>query len=81
MTLPVTPCACVYVCCVCVCVGGGGGRGAAEKVKKRRLEGAIHLADHHIPKSALFGLLPQPRPRGAAQGRGGEQGFEGCWVK
>ena len=39
---------------------------AAEKVKKRRLEWLGHLArmsEERIPKSALFGWLPQPRPR------------------
>ena len=39
---------------------------AAVKVIKRRLELLGHLArmaDHRIPKSALFGWLPQVRPR------------------
>ena len=38
----------------------------AEKVRKRRLEWLGHVArmqDHRLPKSALFGWLPQPRPR------------------
>ena len=39
---------------------------AAEKTQRRRLEWLGHLArmpDHRIPKSTLFGWLPQPRPR------------------
>ena len=39
---------------------------AAVKVIKRRLEWLSHLAcmaDHRIPTSALFGWLPQVRPR------------------
>ena len=39
---------------------------AAEKVKRRRLEWLGHLArmpEHRLPKSALFGWMPQPRPR------------------
>ena len=39
---------------------------AAEKIKKRRLEWLGHLArmpNHRMPKSALFGWLPQARPR------------------
>ena len=39
---------------------------AGEKVKKRRLEWLGHVArmpDHRIPKTALFGWLPQARPR------------------
>ena len=38
----------------------------AEKTQRRRLEWLGHLArmpDHRIPKSTLFGWLPQPRPR------------------
>ena len=38
----------------------------AEKVRKRRLEWLGHVArmqDHRLPKSTLFGWLPQPRPR------------------
>ena len=36
-----------------------------EKIQKRRLEWLGHLArmqDHRLPKSVLFGWLPQPRP-------------------
>ena len=39
---------------------------AAEKIKKRRLEWLDHLArmpNHRTLKSALFGWLPQARPR------------------
>ena len=39
---------------------------ASDKIKKRRLERLGHLARmpaHRIPKMALFGWLPQPRPR------------------
>ena len=39
---------------------------ASEKVKKERLEWLGHLArnsDHRMPKSTLFGWLPQPRDR------------------
>ena len=38
----------------------------AEKVMKRRLEWLGHIArmpDHRLPKSKLFGWLPQPHPR------------------
>ena len=38
---------------------------ASEKVKKKMLEWLGHLVrmpDHRIPKSTLFGWLPQPRP-------------------
>ena len=38
----------------------------AEKIQRRRLEWLGHLAcmpDHRMPKSTLFGWLPQPRPR------------------
>ena len=44
----------------------GDEENAAEKVKKRRLEWLGHLAhmsEERIPKSALFGWLPQPHPR------------------
>ena len=39
---------------------------ASEKKMKRRLEWLGHTArmpDHRLPKSMLFGWLPQPRPR------------------
>ncbi|XP_062511553.1 uncharacterized protein LOC134187449 [Corticium candelabrum] len=39
---------------------------ASEKVKRKRLEWFEHLSrmpDHRIPKSTLFGWLPQPHPR------------------
>ena len=38
----------------------------AEKVRKRRLEWLGHVArmpNHRLPKTMLFGWLPQPRPR------------------
>jgi len=38
----------------------------ADKVRKRRLEWLGHVArmpDHRLPKSVLFGWLPQARPR------------------
>ena len=44
----------------------GDPESAAQKVARRRLEWLGHLArmpEHRIPKSALFGWLPQPRPR------------------
>ena len=37
-----------------------------EKIQRRRLEWLGHLArmpEHRVPKSVLFGWLPQPRPR------------------
>ena len=42
------------------------------KVAKRRLEWLGHVArmpDHRLPKRALFGWLPQPRPPGGPQRR------------
>ena len=48
----------------------------AEKVRKRRLEWLGHVArmpNHRLPKTMLFGWLPQPRPKcGQDKGRDGE---------
>ena len=46
--------------------GWGDTETAAEKTQRRRLEWLGHLAsmpDHRIPKSTLFGWVPQPCPR------------------
>ena len=43
---------------------------AAEKVRKRRLEWLGHVArmpDHRLPKSLLFGWLPESHPRCGAR--------------
>ena len=43
-----------------------------EKIRRRRLEWLGHVArmpDNRIPKSALFGWLPQPRPPGGPRRR------------
>ena len=44
-----------------------------EKIQKRRLELLGHLArmqDHRLPKTVLFGWLPQPRPHAGCRQEG-----------
>ena len=59
-----------------------------EKIQKRRLEWLGHLArmqDHRLPKSVLFGWLPQPRPWSGHAGDGGMRtghaGDGGMWPR
>ena len=50
----------------------GDAETAAAKVVKRRLEWLGHVArmpEHRLPKKALFGWLPRPRPPGGPQRR------------